>query len=108
MSQQHHEDGIFSRDLTENGTLCLEKGLFKYLEERFTKEDEACTGIKLYADFYTKISLVDNNVNLSGFKRKQDMTEKVFGYLYKQQHPLKKPEAFNFKHQPDLKRLAFF
>lgn len=107
MSRQPQEEGVFSRDLTNGGTVCLEKGLFTYFEELFTDEDE-CTGIKLYSDFYTRMSLVDTNVNISSFKRKKQMSQKVFETLYRQRTPLQKPKAFDFKSPSDLTRLARF
>ena len=95
-------------DLTFGKKYCLEKALFNYCEERFTNYPLGSDGMHLYSEFYTNLTLIDTNVNISSFKRKNKLSERIFKYLYKNRHPERKPEAFNFQHSPDLKRLAKF
>lgn len=101
MYQQYNEDDI---DIAEDGFYCLEKALFNYLEQAFT--DTTDGGLCLYTDYYTRLTLVDVNVNIAGFQRKDNLVNKVLKTLYKYRSPHTKPEGFNFKNSQDLTRLA--
>lgn len=102
MYQQYNEEDDY--DITEDGYYCFEKALFNYLEQAFT--DTTDGGLCLYTDYYTRLTLVDVNVNISGFQRKDNLVNKVFKTLYKHRSPQLKPEGFNFKNEQDLTRLA--
>jgi DNA polymerase type B, organellar and viral len=103
MSRLSSVDG-YNRVLTTND-ICVEKALLIYLEEKYTAEDNA-NGWRLYADYYTRLTLIDDNVNITSFRRQKHLSERVFKSLYEYETPSKLPQGLLISNPSNLFRLA--
>ena len=104
--QRQDSGGRRSRtNLTTDVNECLEKMLFRYLENKYT-EGPITNGWRLYSEYYTKLTLIDDNVNISGFQRQKSLTKKVFQSLYGYTTPSIPPQGFSIKSASNLHRIA--
>ncbi len=96
------------RVLTTGDSICMEKALLIYLEDKYTEMDDftESNGWRLYADYYTRLTLIDDNVNISGFRRQKHLSQKVFKSLYEYETPEKPPQGFIISDSSNLFRLA--
>ena len=86
-------------------TVCLEKVLFRYLERKYTTE-RGGNGWRLYADYYTKLTLVDDCANITSFRRRKCMSQSLFQSLYGV--PSVPPQGFTITNTSNLYRIAQF
>jgi DNA polymerase type B, organellar and viral len=105
MFRQREDGGPHRTNLTGDADECLEKMLFRYLENKYTK-GPITNGWRLYGEYYTKLTLIDDNVNISGFKRQKSLTKKVFQSLYGYTNLSIPPQGFSIRSASNLHRMA--
>ena len=88
-----------SRDLTVGGGICLSKALLGSIVE-------GRSALSVYATYFARFSLVDDDNNLSCLKRGPNSEHKVRNSMFGVSSPDKDPAHFSFDSQFDVERLG--